>query len=104
MIGSFKQMDKKRQAFDAKQPATEYKQPFFSITIPGHFWKHTLWCDARHELSGVRKLHDGICRLGSAAICHTISLGQKGGVAGASIGHGLFFGVFIVASKSDGDG
>ncbi len=33
MIGSFKQMDKKRQAFDAKKPSADYSHPFFQSPI-----------------------------------------------------------------------
>ena len=33
MLGSFKQMDKKRQAFDAKKPTAEYAHPFFQSPI-----------------------------------------------------------------------
>jgi apolipoprotein N-acyltransferase len=35
MIGSFKEMDKKRQAFDAKRPAPQFTHPFFqSAALP----------------------------------------------------------------------
>ncbi len=33
MIGSFKEMDKKRQAFDAKQPTAQFTHPFFQSPV-----------------------------------------------------------------------